>query len=52
MLINPMSITYIVLFFTDGKLGGGSKLTSGECRQVYRLECGECIRVYRLECGE
>ena len=35
-----MSIHYII-FFTDGKFGDGSKLGSGEGKQLFRPEGGE-----------
>ena len=36
-----MSITFILLLFTDGKFGEGSRFYSGEDKQMFRTKVGE-----------
>jgi hypothetical protein len=36
-----MSITFILLLFTDGKFGEGSQFYSGEDKQMFRSKSGE-----------
>ena len=36
-----MSITFILLLFTDGKFGEGSQFYSGEDKQMFRSKDGE-----------